>query len=69
MIAVDWCFRSMPYSMQQTEQIPNGPPRMGAESTITSNHPSTRPVRFAEHILPLSLDAACCTLRLTERLT
>ena len=33
----------MPYSMQLTEQIPNDPPRMGAKSTITSNHPSTPP--------------------------
>ena len=31
----------MPYSIQQTEQIPNDPPRMGARSTTTSNHPST----------------------------
>ena len=41
MIAVDYCFRTMPYSIQQTEQIPNDPPRMGAKSTTTSNHPST----------------------------
>ena len=41
MITVDWCFRTMPYSMQPTEQIPNDPPRMGAKSTTTSNHPST----------------------------
>ena len=33
----------MPYSMQLTEQIPNDPPRMGAKSTTTSNHPSTPP--------------------------
>ena len=31
----------MPYSMQLTELIPNDPPRMGAKSTTTSNHPST----------------------------
>ena len=31
----------MSYSMQLTEQIPNDPPRMGAQSTTTSNHPST----------------------------
>ena len=31
----------MPYSMQLTEQVPNDPPRMGAKSTTTSNHPST----------------------------
>ena len=41
MIAVDRCFRTMQYSMQLTEQIPNNPPRMGAKSTTTSNHPST----------------------------
>ena len=29
------------YNMQQTEQIPNDPPRIGAKSTTTSNHPST----------------------------
>ena len=27
--------------VKQTEQIPNVPPRMGAKSMITSNHPST----------------------------
>ena len=27
--------------MQLTKQIPDDPPRMGAKSTITSNHPST----------------------------
>ena len=32
----------MPDSMQQTEQIRNDLPRMGAESITTSNHPSTR---------------------------
>ena len=31
----------MPYSVQQTEQISNAPPRMGAKSTTTDNHPST----------------------------
>ena len=31
----------MSYSMQQTEQIPNDPSRMGAKSTTNSNHPST----------------------------
>ena len=35
------CFRIMPYSMQLTEQSPNDPPRIGAKSTTTSNHPST----------------------------
>ena len=29
------------YSIQQTEQILNDPPRMGAKSTTTSNHPSS----------------------------
>ena len=43
---LDDCFRLvLPYkaehSIQQTEQIPNDPPRMGAKSTTTSNHPST----------------------------
>ena len=33
----------MPYSMQQTGHIPNDPPRMGAKSTTTSNHPSSTP--------------------------
>ena len=41
MIAVDYCFPTMPYSMQLTEQIPNDPPRMGGKITTTSNHPST----------------------------
>ena len=31
------------HSIQQTEQIPADPPRMGAKSTTTSNHPSTPP--------------------------
>ena len=31
------------HSIQQTKQIPNDPPRMGAKSTTTSNHPSTPP--------------------------
>ena len=33
----------MPYTaiIQQTEQIPNDPPRMGAKSTTNNNHPST----------------------------
>ena len=35
MIAVGWCFCTMPYSMQLTGQIPNDPPRMGAKSTTT----------------------------------
>ena len=42
MIAVDLV---LPYnavhSIQQTEQIPNDPLRMGAKSAITSNHPTT----------------------------
>ena len=29
------------HSIQQTKQIPNDPPQMGAKSTTTSNHPST----------------------------
>ena len=41
MIAVDYCFRTIPYSMQLTEQIPNDPPWMGAKSTSSINHPST----------------------------
>ena len=41
MIAVDQCYHTMPYSMQLTGQIPNDPPRMGAKSNTTSNHPST----------------------------
>ena len=45
----DCCSLVLPYnaiqSIQQTEQIPNDPPRMGAKSTTTSNHPST-----AQHI-------------------
>ena len=28
MIAVDWCFRTMPYNMQLAEHISNDPPRM-----------------------------------------
>ena len=28
-------FRTMPYSMQLTEQIPNDPPRIGAKNTTT----------------------------------
>ena len=28
-------------SIQKTEQIPNDPPLMGANSTTTSNHPNT----------------------------
>ena len=45
----------MPYSMQLTEQIPNDPPRMGAKSTTTSNHPSTpvpwRGLKHTEQLL------------------
>ena len=41
----DCCRLALPYnakhSIQQTEQIPNDPPRMGTKSTTTSNHPST----------------------------
>ena len=43
----DCCRLVLPYndvhSIQQTKQIPNDPPRMGAKSTTTSNHPSTPP--------------------------
>ena len=31
----------MQYSSQQTQQILNDPPQMGAKSTTTSNHPIT----------------------------
>ena len=41
----DCCRLVLPYnavhSIQQTEQIPNDPPRIGVKSTTTSNHPST----------------------------
>ena len=41
----DCCRLVLPYnavhSIQQMQQIPNDPPRMGAKSTTTSNHPST----------------------------
>ena len=41
----DCCRLVLPYnavhSIQQTEQIPNDPPRMGAKRTTTNNHPST----------------------------
>ena len=41
----DCCRLLFPYnavhSIQQTEQIPNDPPRMGAKSTTTSSHPCT----------------------------
>ena len=41
----DCCRLVSPYNavhnIQQTEQIPNDTPRMGAESTTTNNHPST----------------------------
>ena len=41
----DCCRLVLPYnavhSIQQTEQTPNDPPRIGAKSTTTSNHPST----------------------------
>ena len=41
----DCCRLVLPYnaehSIQQTGQIPNDPPRMGAKNTTTSNHPST----------------------------
>ena len=41
----DCCRLVLPYnavhSIQQTEQISNDPPQMGAKSTTTSNHPST----------------------------
>ena len=40
----DCCRLVLPYnavhSIQQTQQIPNDPPRMGAKSTTTSHHPS-----------------------------
>ena len=45
----NFCRLVLPYnsvhSIQQTEQIPNDPPRMGAKSTTTSNHSST-PMSF-----------------------
>ena len=31
----------MLYIIQQTERIPNNPPRMGVKSYTASNHPST----------------------------
>ena len=34
-------YYSEPRVMQQTGQIPNGPPQVGAKSTTTNNHPST----------------------------
>ena len=41
----DCCRLVLPYnsvhSIQQTEQIPNDPPRMAAKNTTTSNHPSS----------------------------
>ena len=41
----DCCRLVIPYNavhnIQQTDQIPNDPPKMGAKSTTTSNHPST----------------------------
>ena len=45
-LPLDDCSRLvLPYnavhSIQQTKQIPNDPPQMGAKSTTTSNHPST----------------------------
>ena len=40
----------MPYSIQQTQQIPNDPPQMGAKSTTTSNH----------HITPHVADEQVC---------
>ena len=45
-LPLDNCCRLvLPYnaihSIQQTEQIPNDPPQMGAKSTTTSNQPST----------------------------
>ena len=47
----DCCRLVLPYnavhSIQQTEQIPNDPPQMGAKSTTTSNHPSTPAARDA----------------------
>ena len=48
-------FHTMPYSMQQTEQISNDPPRIGAKSTTTSNHPST-PGKLCKIICRWSLD-------------
>ena len=43
----DCCRLVLPYnaehSIQQTVQITNDPPQMGAKSTTTSNHPSTPP--------------------------
>ena len=50
--AAECCRLVLPYtavhSIQQTKQIPNDPPQMGAKSTTTSNHPSTpgRPVFY-----------------------
>ena len=51
----------MPYSMQLTEQIPNDPPRMGAKSTTTSNHPSTPWLRGScGEIVHICLQAGTC---------
>ena len=48
----DCCRLVLPYnavhSIQQTEQIPNDPPQMGAKSTTTSNHPSTPPEDYGQ---------------------
>ena len=44
-LVYDCCRLVLPYNavhnIQQTQQIPNDPPQMGAKSTTTSNHPST----------------------------
>ena len=46
----DCCRLVLPYnavhSIQQTEQIPNDPPRMGAKSTTTSSHPSAPNIKL-----------------------
>ena len=49
----DCCRLVLPYnavhSIQQTEQIPNAPPRMGARSITTSSYPST-PVKAVKYM-------------------
>ena len=57
MIAVDYCFCTMLYSMQRTEQIPNG-----AKSTTTSNHPSTPTFSIIQVCIFNNVSIKCVTL-------
>ena len=78
-LPLDDCYRQvLPYnavhSIQQAEQIPNDPPRMGAKSTTTGNHPSSpaapRTVRvkiFKKAVDPQHINSICIWIQMNRK--